>query len=347
MRHVCTPDDILRFPLPFTEDRFTVRVGMEAHDRQGEVASLRSLFDVDASYLDMVAARAAILAADPSRWQSLPHMIDAQWEALELILSSLAQDFPGNFTLKRDGARLHWQNRLLRIDHVLALGDRSSLPIEPLAWAGMQMQGDLGLFDLREGGIFMDAALVTEAFHWSSRFVFGMEWQDLHGPVQGRAERGVIDRAARMIGLLQPHAPQRRVNWGTQTGMRLDMSMENRLAVNGDRMTDLPRDFVFRTELQHLHRLPRTGAVLFCLRNYLARIEDLVRVRKWAIRLHRVFRDFDPGIERYGFIEHREDLVAWLARFDDGRALSAGREADQAVLDPHWRMTGGQGEVCR
>lgn len=334
LRYRNTEAEILRFPFPFKEDTYHNRLAIEAHDRRGDTPAFHSYFDIDGHYLAMVAARHQTLSKDPSRYQSLPQMMPAQWEAMVFIMQNLAQDFPQHFGLRRDGQSLRWQNRLLHIDHMFVYGDPASLPVEPFAYIGRQIQGDLVLLHPRNDSLFMDVALVTEAFYWSVDFIFGLDWQAIHGPVQQKPERAAMEAGLKLALRLQAGQPMRRVNWGTQTGPRLDMSMENRVAGFHDEMRDLGRDFILRTEFQQLYRLPQTGAVLFCLRNYMASLADISRVQNWAIRLHRVLRDFSPDLERFASLGFRQEAVAYLARFDDGRRLPRGRAPGQARLLP-------------
>jgi len=88
-----------------------------------------------------------------------------------------------------------------------------------------------------------------------------------------------------------------------------------------------------RVELQTLHRLPRSNAIMFGIRGYLIRLEELAQVRKWAIRMHRVLRDLHPEIAEYkGMTRYRQFIVDYLAPLDDGRALNSGIEAEQTSL---------------
>src|SRR5690606_34380153 len=109
--------------------------------------------------------------------------------------------------------------------------------------------------------------------------------------------------------------------------------MENRVAGFGDKMRSLPDDFILRTEFQQLYRLPQTGSILFCLRNYMASLRDIAHLRNWAIRLHRVLRDFSPDLERFASLAYRQEAVAFLAPFDDGRILPRGRASGQTGLE--------------
>lgn len=54
-----------------------------------------------------------------------------------------------------------------------------------------------------------------------------------------------------------------------------------------------------RVELQSLYRLPRSNAIAFDIRCYLASFDELASVPKWARRLHRVVRDIHPDLAAY------------------------------------------------
>ena len=85
---------ILRFPFPFDEDRYVTRMNLEPHARGGPTPAFSAVFDVDEHYEAECAERAHILAADPRRCQVLPHMRAAEWDTLELLMESLAADYP-------------------------------------------------------------------------------------------------------------------------------------------------------------------------------------------------------------------------------------------------------------
>ncbi|WP_142781813.1 DUF3445 domain-containing protein [Agrobacterium sp. T29] len=333
--------EIMRYPFPFGGDRYDLKIGVEPHDRTGETGAFHAFFDIDEHYLAAIADRAATLKRDPSRFNALPHMIEAQWEAMDYIMSNVAYDFPKDFSYIRDGNTIYWQNRLLGIDHVLKYGDREGLPCDPLEYITRQVQGDFALLDQRDGSLWLDAGMITEAGGWSFDFIFGMDWRGIHGPVKAEAENRVIERALKMTMSLAAHAPQRRVNWLLTIKPRLDISLENRPYTLGDSLGNqpgnLPDDLFMRTEFQQLYRLPKSNAIIFVLRNYLASFRELARCRKWAIRMHRVLRDLDPTLERFAYTTNRSEIVEWLSQFDDGRELSPGRGPDQDALDPEWR----------
>ena len=77
---------IRRFPFPFDQDSYMYAVNLEPH-LPGRVGSVfEHLFDVDEHYVAEMRERAQVLAEDPLRCQSLPHMTLAGWDLLELIM---------------------------------------------------------------------------------------------------------------------------------------------------------------------------------------------------------------------------------------------------------------------
>ncbi|HTR16035.1 MAG TPA: DUF3445 domain-containing protein [Acetobacteraceae bacterium] len=328
---------ILRFPFPFPEDTYMYSVNIEPHVRGGPTAAFDAAFDIDEHYVAECRERALVLQADPLRCQILPHMLAAEWDTLELIMESLAQDYPDLFTLVRDGDRWTWTNRPLGIEDSFVFGDVTTLPYRPFEYITRQVQGDFSLQDQRDNNLFMDGGMVTAQADWSMDFDVGMSFHEWHGPVPKAHEMGVFDRALQYLLRLQYGRPVRRLNWTMTINPRLDTSPENYPRWGTDRTTITPENvghkLCLRVELQSLYRLPRSNAILFSIRGYLIRLEELRRVTKWAKRLHRVLRDLDPALADYkGLTRFRETAVQWLAAMDDGAPLSAGIQPDQDRL---------------
>ena len=80
-----------------------------------------------------------------------------------------------------------------------------------------------------------------------------------------------------------------------------------------------------RVELQSFWRLPRSNAIVFSIRCYLIKMDELVTVPKWARRLHRVLRDLPPELVDYkGLTRYRQTTIDWLSKYDDGAPTSPG-----------------------
>jgi hypothetical protein len=328
---------ILRFPFPFPEDAYRYVVNLEPHRRGGPTAAYDAVFDTDEHYIAECRDRAITLAADPRRCQVLPHMEAAEWDTLELMMESLADDYPAHFTLMRDGNEWTWINRPLGIDQKFIFGRAGTLPQKPFEYITRQIQGDFTLQDQRNGTLYLDGGMVTCQADWSLDFDLGMDFMQWHGPVPGAHEAGIFDRALQYLLRLQHGAPVRRTNWTFTVNPRLDTSPENYPHWGPDRTTLTPQNIGaklhLRVELQTLFRLPRSNAILFGIRCYLISLQDLARVSKWAKRLHRVLRDLDPAVAEYkGLARYRSMAVDWLAPFDDGASLAVGTAPDQDSL---------------
>jgi hypothetical protein len=118
---------------------------------------------------------------------------------------------------------------------------------------------------------------------------------------------------------------------------RLDTSPENyplwgpeKAAITAE---NVGHRMCLRVELQALFRLPRSNAILFSIRGYLIRLEELVKVKKWAVRMHRVLRDLHPQIAEYkGLPRYRQFVIDYLQPFDDGRVLNPGTASEQPFI---------------
>jgi hypothetical protein len=320
---------IRRFPFPFHEDKYMYSVNIEPHTA-GPVGSVFEFeIDVDEHYLAEMRDRAFVLDEDPLRCQALPHMMMAQWDLVELLMTNMAKDYPDHFSLTKNGDRWHWVNRPLDIDQTFTFGDPATLPYPPMEYITRQSQGDFCLIDQRDGNLWMDAGMVTTQADWSLDFDIGMNFMEWHGPVPHAHEMGIFDRALKFLLNLQIGRPVRRLNWTMTINPRLDTSPENyhkwgidRSTVNPDNVGDKVH---LRVELQGLWRLPRSNAILFTVRCYLLRLDEVATVPKWARRLHRVLKTLPPELVDYkGLSRYKDTTIEWLSKFDDGATTSAG-----------------------
>ena len=328
---------ILRFPFPFAEDSYMYAVNIEPHVQPGPTAAYDAVFDLDEHYLGEYEDRALVLEEDPLRCQVLPHMRDAEWDTLELLMENLARDYPTLFSLSKNGDAWRWVNRPLGFDQSFTFGAAETLPYPPFEYITRQVQGDFTLQDQRDGNLFLDGGMVTSQADWSLNFDLGMSFHEWHGPVPLAHELGVFDRALQYLLRLQNGKPVRRLNWTLTVNPRLDTSPENYPVWGPDRLTVTPENvgekMCLRVELQTLTRLPRSNAILFGIRGYLIRLEELVRVKKWAARLHRVLRDLPPELIEYKAMpRYRQTIVDYLAPFDNGQVLNSGTAPEQDRL---------------
>jgi len=323
---------ILRFPFPFREDRFAYGVNLEPHWR-GDAAR----FDIDEHYLGEVAEREIVLRGDASRYFVPQDMRAAAWEALALIMEALARDFPGLFALEVEESEWRWRNLALGLEQDFVFGDDGSLPYGPLEFVARQVQGDFVLLAQHGAELVLRGGMVTAAAGWSFAKNLGKSFHQFHQPVPLAHQMGVFDRAQKFLTRLTPERPVRRLGWSMTAQPRLDISSENEAvwAMDRSRVTaaDVGEKIWLRVELQTLSRLERSQAILFGIRTYMLRLDELVRVRKWAARLHRVMGSLHPEVVAYKGLGHVLPLVlGYLAPFDDGGVLGPGAEPEQTSL---------------
>ena len=327
------PESIKRFPFPFPEDEYMYSVNLEPHVPVGD-GVYRANFDIDEHYVSEMNERAAALEKHPGvHYVSLPHMMQAQWDLLELIMESYARDYPEHFSLEKDGARWTWRNIPLGIEDTFTFGNPATLPYEPLEYVTRQAQGEWVLLEERDGTLFWGAGMATERADYSLRFNLGMSWQEFHGPVPLAHEMKVFEKALKFLLRLRIGHPVRRLNWTLTVRPRLETSAETLHEWAPDRAIVTPENagelVHLRVELQPLHRLPRSNAIVFPVRTYFMSMNELVTIPKWARRMHRVLRDINPELADYkGFARYRPALVEFLSRYDDGAPTSAGMEAE-------------------
>ena len=324
---------IKRFPFPFPEDSYMYSVNMEPHVPGAVGSVFEHLFDVDEHYVAEMRDRAQVLAEDPLRCQSLPHMELAGWDLLELIMESKARDYPQWFELHKDGDKWHWINKPLQIEQKFTFMDASTLPYGPMEYITRQTQGDFTLQDQRDDDLWIEAGMVTTQADWSLDFDIGMSFKQWHAPVPLAHQMNIFERALKFLLKLQHGAPVRRFNWTMTVDPLLDTSPENYPKWGPSKTTMTPETIGhrqhLRVELQTLHRLPRSNAIVFPIRCYLIRFEELVTVPKWARRLHRVVRDIPDELATYkGFLRNKPLMLDYLAQFDDGQPTSPGFGAD-------------------
>jgi hypothetical protein len=187
-----------------------------------------------------------------------------------------------------------------------------------------QAQGEFILLEERDDTLVMGAGMATQRADYSLRFNLGMSFMEFHGPVPKLHEMGILQRALKFLLRLRPGHPVRRTNWSITVNPRLETSAETLPDWAPDRTIVTPEnagDLVnLRIELQPLHRLPRSNAVLFPVRTYLVSLRQLAEAApQWAKRMHRVIRDLDQELVDYkGFTRYRDAMVTWLSQYDDG-----------------------------
>lgn len=315
------PDRISRFPFPFIADTYRYSANVEpAHKTVQTPAGSWGgpLLDIDEHYLPDVRERDKVLDRDPSRLQVLPHMRPAVWDAVSTLLAALAKENPDTMSFHREGNLCRWRNALQDLEVQFTIGDDDSLPMGPLRFLGSQIQDDMVLLDQREDALWLDAGLVTFAADWSLGFDVGMKFLEIHHPVPRIKEEQIISRAEQFLMRLQPGEQYRRTNWTMTVDRRLDTSTETYPDWAQDRSLiaedpALPDRLHLRVEVQHLVRLPHSGALLFLVRTYLLPLSDIAQVPAWRENMGRVLAELPDDMAEYkGIARYRKAASDWL-----------------------------------
>src|SRR5216683_7599253 len=122
-----SPEAVRHFPFPFDQDGYAYSVNIEPHTAGPRGSATEFAIDIDEHYVSETRERHLVLQEDPLRCQSLPHMMTAEWDLLELLMISMARDYPQHFSLACDGGQWHWVNRPLELEQSFTFGDRKSL----------------------------------------------------------------------------------------------------------------------------------------------------------------------------------------------------------------------------
>lgn len=343
----CDNGDLVRgYPFPFVADRYRYSTNVEPARVAVQTSAGQwgtTVLAVDSEYRDELGQRMDILAADPSRCAALPHMRPAAWDSMLTLMRYLSAEYPQSMCLSRNGdGSWRWENQILGKTCEFLYGDEASLPDEPLRYIAGQVQEDIVLLDQRNETLFADAGVVTFAADWSFGFDLGMSFLEIHGPVPRIRREGVITRAHEFIKRLQPHQPYRRTNWTMTIRRRLDMSTERYPDWGPDReWIQTVDDETFgalvhlRVEIQHLVRLPHSGAIMFLIRTYLLPLRQLATIESWRLRTAAALDELPDDIADYkGIIKYKQRAAEWLVGHPCGRASLTDLPATRAASTP-------------
>lgn len=320
-RTVAPSARIKGFPFPFRDDayRYSTNVEPALQAVQTEAGGWGGrVIDIDADYLEELLQRELVLKKDPTRIQLMDHMRPAVWDAIATLLPLMASTYPDTMRFHREARHCWWRNDLQGLDVEFVIGEDESLPMGPLHFLGSQIQDDIVLMDQREDTLWLDAGLVTFAADWSMGFDVGMRFLEVHGPVPRVHEEKIITRAHQFLLRLQPGEQYRRTNWTMTVDRRLDTSTETYPDWAKDRtlvVSDpaLPDRLHLRVEVQHLIKLPTSGALLFLVRTYLASLREIATVPAWRERLGKVLEELPSDMAEYkGIDRYRQAASSWL-----------------------------------
>jgi dimethylamine monooxygenase subunit A len=269
----------------------------------------------EARHRGQVRLRERLLAEDHGyRYRGGAATEPAQWEAVALLLRDLARHHPRLASLSEDGRRWTWESRVLGARTAFRLGDRGSLPREPLDWVGRQVVEDLVLLSGDSAAGFpVVAGQVCFPNDWSLPDKLGRPVLGVHEPVPGFA-RQVGEPTLRLLERLRPGRPVWRANWAIRATDALDLSPRaGPFPAEGVDAGNAGEALFVRVERQTLSRLPGTGAILFTIHTRSRPLGVVAGDRERAGRLLEAARTMPPEMARYkGIAPVRDALIAYL-----------------------------------
>ena len=282
-----------------------------------------ALIDIDLPhYAAEVVLKRKLLAASPHDYFSGGvSLLDAQWGVLELVLTDLSEHYPERFKLERRGREWRWHNLLLGEEQVFVWGDAASLPLEPLDWAGRQIQEDLVLVSADTDAAFVGGQLCFPN-GWAITDRLGRSFADIHERTPTTTMPSV-HAGTRLLSTMKPGKTLWRMSWNFKLTDQLDLSTKHKprykadFALRASLLTPdtAGREIFIRVERQTLSRLSNSPFVLFGIHTYNSRLETEATDPERARRIMAVVRGAPEDVKRYKAITPIEGaMVAFLEK---------------------------------
>ncbi len=147
----------------------------------------------------------------------------------------------------------------------------------PLLAAAGLVPDDLCLMEKREGQWTLTAASLCAPSFFSAPEVVGQPLSGLHGPVPGFND-SLLPRVARIFDHLRPGQIVARRNWTVVNDPALFQPDQApfRARLPAQSLDEIAGSLHVRRERQTLRKAPQTGAVLFTIRIWRERLDDLL-----------------------------------------------------------------------
>ncbi|NKE04466.1 heme-dependent oxidative N-demethylase family protein [Mesobacillus selenatarsenatis] len=301
-------EDIRSFPYPFGEHD-VYRYSNNAIPLNPPIA-----IEVMETYIEEINLKRKLLNKHPERcYHSEPHTMEAQWEALDLILHDLAEYDPGKFKLVTNDDKWIFTNLHTDEKYSFTFGDSTTLEEEPLDFVGRHVQEDLILMMQRDGDLFLDAGQLCFPANWSLYFDAGMSFKEIHTPIPGFKSESLDERILQFLMRIEAGSPWWRKNWSLMAGNTLDTSLETfanwgqgRKKVTKENAGEMVH---FRVEVQKLFRLPKSNGILFTIHTHLLPLEEFVQHTPWLEQFSAILKELPEFIADYKGISLYRDVV--------------------------------------
>jgi hypothetical protein len=184
----------------------------------------------------------------------------------------------------------------------------SDLP--PLYAAARRVPDDLCLMEKRDGQWRLTALSLSAGSFFVAEEVIGRSLAELHGPVNGFADRFLV-RVQRIFEGLRPELVLERRNWTVlnSDALHTPSSAPIRARIGEIEPAQAARALHLRVERQTLRRLPRTGGALFTIRVWLAPLGSLAGDPQRLAAFAQAWRAATPELRAYKRFDLYDGLV--------------------------------------
>lgn len=190
--------------------------------------------------------------------------------------------------------------------------------------AARRVADDLVLMEKRDGAWMVTAVSLSSPTFFTVKEALGRSLAELHGPVNGFAER-FLSRVVRIFEGLRPELILERRNWTiVNSGETFTPnSAPVRARIGEIRPEDAGRELYIRVERQTLRRLPRTGGALFTIRVWLDPLERVADDPERLAAFARAWREAPTEFRAYkGFSLYGELVNHFLRAHGESHSVN-------------------------
>ncbi|CAF0786838.1 unnamed protein product [Rotaria sp. Silwood1] len=235
---------------------------------------------------------------------------DASMEVLQMLIEYLPYQYPNMF--QRNHSKTKIINLITRQIFDLTESDH----MHPLEIAALLVQEDLVIMQRHPNEEIYHANALAVCFPsgWLPKSKFGLPLALVHIPHVPFFQEKLRMSMDRYFLKLKEDSPIQRLNWSLQVGNNLcDILKENNSneLITKDNAGQL---MYLRVERQTLRRLPKSDTILFTIKTYMTKIEDVCRNNPdMAKRLAGAIRNWPPEMIKYkGADQYKDGLLAYL-----------------------------------
>ena len=262
--------------------------------------------------------------------KTAPDARDAAMELLDELREYLPARYPALYRKTDEGVENLWSG-----EHLKTL--KRPLSEDPMAMAARMVQDDLAIMIERpDGQYYLLAGAILLPGFWRLEDKFGMVLSEIHtsGDVpqfREKLEKGMMNFFRR----IKPEELIARNNYFLQVDDDLAWSYsigdedEEDISWNTAEKNKAIEHHYFRSERQTLRRLPRSGGVVFTIRTYFERIEEICKEAYVPGRLASAVRSWGEDVSRYKGRERYGDvLLEYLDKRHESQ-VEGGLEVDR------------------